>query len=96
MEDTVEDSIEKYSKKNKALSRELKVESNQDLKNYVNSVLENQSKHYRETNQNLENIKNQQREVDVILIKEEPKIDYDFTPTKPRLRESDEYMFNDL
>ena len=49
-----------------------------------------------ETNQNLENIKNQQREVDVILIKEEPKIDYDFTPTKPRLRESDEYMFNDL
>lgn len=54
MEDTVEDSIERYSKKNKALKRELKVENNQDLKNYVNSVLENQSERYKETNQNLE------------------------------------------
>ena len=66
----------------KALKAKQKAEQAQQKKN--------------ETNQNLENIKNQQREVDVILIKEEPKFDYDFTPTKPRLRESDEYMFNDL
>ncbi|MBR1907824.1 hypothetical protein IJ818_02700 [bacterium] len=39
---------------------------------------------------------NQPREVDVIMIKEEPPIDYDFTPTKPRLREDNDSMFNDL
>lgn len=55
MEDTIEDTIERYSKKNKAVTRELKIESNQDLKNYVNSALETQSEHYKETSQNLEN-----------------------------------------
>lgn len=49
-----------------------------------------------ELNQDLDNLKNQQREVDVIMIKEEPEIDYDFRPTKPRLRDNTEYMFNDL
>ena len=39
---------------------------------------------------------NQPREVDVIMIKEEPQIDYDYTPTKPRLREDNDSMFNDL
>jgi len=47
--------------------------------------------------ENLKDLKlNQPREVDVIMIKEEPQIDYDFTPTKPRLREDNDYMFNDL
>jgi len=30
------------------------------------------------------------------MIKEEPQIDYDYTPTKPRLREDSDSMFNDL
>lgn len=47
--------------------------------------------------ENLNDLKiNQPREVDVIMIKEEPQIDYDFTPTKPRLREDNDSMFNDL
>jgi len=47
--------------------------------------------------ENLKDLKiNQPREVDVIMIKEEPEIDYDFTPTKPRLREDSDSMFNDL
>ncbi len=47
--------------------------------------------------ENLNDLKlNQPREVDVIMIKEEPQVDYDFTPTKPRLREDNDSMFNDL
>lgn len=49
-----------------------------------------------EANQNLNNMKTQPKEVDVIMIKEEPKLDLDFTPTKPRLRETDEFIYNDL
>ncbi len=49
-----------------------------------------------EANQNLNNMKTQPKEVDVIMIKEEPKLDLDFTPTKPRLRERDEFIYNDL
>ncbi len=47
--------------------------------------------------ENLNDLKlNQPKEVDVIMIKEEPQIDYDFTPTKPRLREDSDSIFNDL
>ena len=47
--------------------------------------------------ENINNLRlNQPREVDVIMIKEEPQIDYDYTPTKPRLREDSDSMFNDL
>lgn len=47
--------------------------------------------------ENINNLRlNQPREVDVIMIKEEPQIDYHFTPTKPRLREDSDSMFNDL